>query len=73
MTNCYNLTTAVAQFAYSNAAKSVCDPADASTHGSAVITNSANLGTIDEIFTAIDNAASGVFEKSNGTIVLSGK
>jgi len=73
MTNCYNLTTAVAQFAYCNAAKSACDPSDASTHGSAVITNSANLATVDEIFTAIDTAAAGVFEKANGTIKLAGQ
>lgn len=73
MTNCYNLTTAVAQFAYCNAAKSVCDPADTSTHGSAVITNSANFATIDEIFAAADAAAPGVFEKANGSIKLAGQ
>lgn len=73
MTNCFNLTTAVEQFAYADEAKTACNPADSATHGSGTITDCGNLATIDEIFTAIDNLVPGVFEKSNGTIVLAGK
>ena len=72
MTNCYNLSTAVSQFAF-NSSNVDCNPTDPSTYGKAVVTNCGNFATIDEIFAAIDAAAPGVFEKANGTIVLAGQ
>ena len=72
ITNCFNLSTAQAQFAMG--AANPVDPADATTHASLVITNSANLDTVDAIFNAIEAAAPGVFAKTaDGTsIVLAG-
>ena len=72
ITNCFNLNTeaATTEFAhglYNNVTAPV-NPADPATHGSAVITNCANLDTVDAIFTAMDTVNAGVFEKTNGII-----
>ena len=72
ITNCFNLNTeaATTEFAHGlyNQVTFVINPADPSTHGSAVITNCANLDTVDAIFTAMDTVNAGVFEKADGII-----
>ena len=72
ITNCFNLNTeaGTTEFAHGlyNSVTAPINPADPATHGSSVITNCANLDTVDAIFTAMDTVNAGVFEKADGII-----
>ena len=66
LTNVFNLYTEAGtlKFSQENNIGGACNPADAATHGKLVIDNCANLETVDAIYTAIESAAPGVFEKT---------
>jgi len=70
-TNCFNLTTATAEFGFNTVSNTQINPADPTTAGNTVITNCGNLDTVDAIFTAMDTANAGVFQKTaEGSIIL---
>jgi len=46
------------------------NPADTATYGNLVIVNCGDLDSVDAIYTAIENAAPGVFEKADGSLRL---
>ena len=66
LTHCYNLNTAVDQWA--RCKNGAMDPADSATltseSGTPVVTDCANLATVDEILTAINANYAGVFAKT---------
>ena len=65
LTNCFNLFTEAGTLKFmQNNTTGELNPADAATHGNTILVNCANLETVDAIFTAIDNAAPGVFQKT---------
>ncbi len=69
-TNCFNLTTATPEFGMNTVSTVQINPADPTTCGNTVITNCAQLDTVDAIFAAMDAVNAGVFQKAEGSIII---
>ena len=69
-TNCFNLTTATPEFGMNTVSTVQINPADPTTCGNTIITNCAQLDTVDAIFAAIDAVNAGVFQKAEGSIII---
>jgi len=75
LTNCFNLhteagTLKMVQVQIDKQVVGALNPADTATYGNLVIVNCGDLDSVDAIYTAIENAAPGVFEKADGSLRL---